>query len=69
MTTTFHNNPRQRKSAFSGGVKPIGRPIWLLSPGVIWLLLFGLAPLAFMLMMSFWSSTIFGTKPDFSFDN
>ena len=41
----------------------------MLSPGVIWLLLFGLAPLAFMLMMSFWTSTIFGTKPDFSFDN
>ncbi|MBT5944536.1 MAG: ABC transporter permease [Rhodospirillaceae bacterium] len=31
--------------------------------------MFGLAPLAFMLMMSFWTSTIFGTKPDFSFDN
>ena len=69
MTTTFHNNPGKRKSLPDGGVKPIGRPFWLLSPGVIWLLLFGLAPLAFMLMMSFWTSTIFGTKPDFSFDN
>jgi spermidine/putrescine transport system permease protein len=69
MTTTFHNNPGKRKPLPDGGVKPIGRPFWLLSPGVIWLLLFGLAPLAFMLMMSFWTSTIFGTKPDFSFDN
>ena len=60
---------KHRRSIKDGGVKPIGRPIWLLSPGVLWLLLFGLAPLAFMLMMSFWTSTIFGTKPDFSFDN
>lgn len=51
------------------GLKPIGRPFWLLGPGVLWLLVFGLAPLAFMLMMSFWTSTIFGTRPDFSFDN
>ncbi|MFT5440259.1 MAG: ABC-type spermidine/putrescine transport system permease subunit I [Alphaproteobacteria bacterium] len=58
-----------RKVLKDGGVKPIGRPFWLLSPGVLWLLVFGLAPLAFMLMMSFWTSTIFGTKPDFSFDN
>ncbi|NNE85783.1 MAG: hypothetical protein HKN28_17610, partial [Alphaproteobacteria bacterium] len=58
-----------RKALKDGGVKPIGRPFWLLGPGVLWLLVFGLAPLAFMLMMSFWTSTIFGTKPDFSFDN
>ena len=61
--------PLSRKALKDSGVKPIGRPIWLLSPGVLWLLVFGLAPLAFMLMMSFWTSTMFGTKPDFSFDN
>ncbi|NKB49053.1 MAG: ABC transporter permease subunit [Alphaproteobacteria bacterium] len=59
----------RRKTMKDGGVKPIGKPVWLLSPGVLWLLIFGLAPLAFMLMMSFWTSTIFGTKPDFSLDN
>ena len=51
------------------GVRPVGRPMFLLAPGVLWLVIFGLAPLIFMLVMSFWSSTIFGTKPDFSFAN
>lgn len=61
---------RKRRGAIEdGGVKPIGRPIWLLGPGVLWLLVFGLAPLMFMLVMSFWTSTIYGTKPDFTFDN
>jgi spermidine/putrescine transport system permease protein len=60
---------KERGAIKDGGVKPIGRPVWLLGPGVLWLLVFGLAPLAFMLMMSFWTSTIYGTKPDFSFDN
>lgn len=50
-------------------LKPIGRPQWLLLPGVVWLLLFGLAPLVFMVVMSFWRSTIFGTYPDFSLEN
>ena len=50
-------------------VKPIGRPSLLILPGVVWLLLFGVAPLVFMVVMSFWTSTIFGTKPDFSFAN
>ena len=60
---------RRHAAAGNVGVRPIGRPFWLLGPGVLWLLLFGVAPLAFMLMMSFWTSTIFGTKPDFSFEN
>lgn len=61
---------RKRRGAIEdGGVKPIGRPMWLLGPGVLWLLVFGLAPLMFMLVMSFWTSTIYGTKPDFTFDN
>ena len=60
---------RRPAAAGNVGVRPIGRPVWLLGPGVLWLLLFGVAPLAFMLMMSFWTSTIFGTKPDFSFEN
>lgn len=48
------------------GVRPIGRPALLIAPGVLWLLLFGIAPIAFMAMMSFWTSTIFGTRPDFN---
>lgn len=50
-------------------VKPIGHPWLLASPAVLWLLLFGLAPLVFMVAMSFWKSTIFGTRPDFQFGN
>ncbi|MDH3234284.1 MAG: ABC transporter permease [Alphaproteobacteria bacterium] len=41
----------------------------LLAPGIIWLLLFGIVPLGFMIVMSFWKSTIFGTSPDFQFAN
>ena len=65
----FFAKRKERAKVKEGGVKPIGRPMWLLGPGVLWLLVFGVAPLAFMLMMSFWTSTMFGTKPDFQFDN
>lgn len=51
------------------GVRPIGRPFWLLLPGVAWLLVFGLAPILFMGAVSFWRSSIFGTTPDFQFGN
>lgn len=50
-------------------VKPIGKPWLLASPAVLWLVLFGLAPLVFMVVMSFWKSTIFGTRPDFQLGN
>jgi spermidine/putrescine transport system permease protein len=38
-------------------------------PAVVWLLAFAVAPIGFMVAMSFWKSTIFGTRPDFIFDN
>ena len=73
MITSAENRNSQEGNRLTAvketGVKPIGRPFFLLAPGVLWLLVFGLAPLAFMVMMSFWTSTIFGTRPDFSFDN
>jgi spermidine/putrescine transport system permease protein len=50
-------------------VKPIGKPWLLASPAVLWLALFVLAPMLFMLAMSFWKSTIFGTRPDFQLGN
>ncbi len=50
-------------------VKPIGKPWLLASPAVLWLVVFGLAPLVFMVAMSFWKSTIFGTRPDFQLGN
>jgi spermidine/putrescine transport system permease protein len=45
-------------------------PGWLLAaPAVLWLLVFSVVPIGLMLAMSFWKSTIFGTHPDFVFDN
>jgi spermidine/putrescine transport system permease protein len=45
-------------------------PGWLLAaPAVLWLLIFSVIPIGFMVAMSFWKSTIFGTHPDFIFDN
>ena len=51
------------------GLKPIGHPVALLAPGVAWLIAFGLAPVGFMLVMSFWKSSIFGTTPDLDIGN
>lgn len=43
--------------------------IWLTIPAAIWLVLFALAPLAFMVVMSTWTSTIFGTTATWTLDN
>ncbi len=58
----------RRRAAETAG-RPIGNPVLLAAPAVVWLLAFGLAPLLFMLAMSFWKSTIFGTRPDFVLEN
>ena len=53
---------RQRLSASGPG--------WALaSPAVIWLIVFSVLPIGLMVAMSFWKSTIYGTRPDFIFDN
>ncbi len=45
-------------------------PGWVLaSPAVIWLIVFSVLPIGLMVAMSFWKSTIYGTRPDFIFDN
>lgn len=45
-------------------------PGWMLAlPAVVFLIVFTVIPLGLMVAMSFWKSTIFGTKPDFIFDN
>ncbi len=41
----------------------------LLLPGAAWLLIFAILPLAFTLVMSFWTSTIFGTTATWTFAN
>jgi spermidine/putrescine transport system permease protein len=43
--------------------------VWLTIPAALWLLLFAIAPLVFMIAMSTWTSTIFGTTATWNFDN
>lgn len=62
-------NTRARVALDAPAVKPVGRPGWLLTPGIVWLFVFMLIPVAFMVIVSFWSSGYYGTKPDFTFKN
>lgn len=43
--------------------KPSGKTLWLLAPGVLWMLLFLVLPLAMMLYVSFWTQTTFKIEP------
>jgi len=46
------------------------RPHHLLAvPGLLWLLVFAIAPLGFLAVISFWTSTIFGLSESFTLDN
>lgn len=51
------------------GVRPFGRPLLLLAPGCLFLLAVGLAPVVVTVVMSFWKSSIMGTRVDFQFGN
>lgn len=63
MTTAIRLATFRRRLASSG-------PGWTLAlPAVLFLLVFTVMPLGLMVGMSFWKSTIFGTRPDFIFDN
>jgi len=42
---------------------------WLAVPGAIWLLVFTIFPLIFTLIMSFWTSSLFGTTADWNIGN
>lgn len=41
----------------------------LVIPGAMWLIAFGVAPLVILFLMSFWTSSIFGTTTDLTLDN
>lgn len=60
------NNPAPRPYP---GVRPFGRPLLLLAPGCLFLLAVGLAPVVVTVVMSFWRSSIMGTRVDFQFGN
>ena len=64
MTSSTSPNLDRQDTA---SVKPVGRPMWLLAPGLIWLLVFMILPVLFMVAVSFWSSGYYGTRPVFSF--
>jgi spermidine/putrescine transport system permease protein len=38
-------------------------------PGAVWLMVFGVVPLLVLVLMSFWTSTIYGLSPVFTLDN
>lgn len=48
---------------------PGSRQALLALPGAIWLLTFAVLPLGFLVVMSFWSATIFGLSTEFTLDN
>ncbi|ANP89803.1 ABC transporter permease [Rhizobium leguminosarum] len=44
--------------------KASGKTLWLLAPGVIWMLLFLVTPILMMIYVSFWTQTTFKITPD-----
>jgi len=57
------------KAYLHGAIKSL-RPHHLLAvPGLLWLLVFAIAPLGFLAVISFWTSTIFGLSETFTLDN
>lgn len=45
------------------------RGLLLVIPATTWLLLFAVAPVVLLIVMSFWTSSIFGTTAEFTLDN
>ncbi len=51
------------KTEKAAATSPSGKTLWLLAPGVLWMLLFLVLPLAMMLYVSFWTQTTFKIEP------
>jgi spermidine/putrescine transport system permease protein len=49
--------------------RPGANQALLALPAALWLVVFAVLPLGFLLVMSFWTSTIFGLSTEFTFDN
>jgi len=45
------------------------RGVLLVTPGMLWLLVFAIAPVGLLLLLSCWTTTIFGISTDFTADN
>lgn len=61
MTMTAVTEEIKTEKAAATG--PSGKTLWLLAPGVLWMLLFLVLPLAMMLYVSFWTQTTFKIEP------
>ncbi len=61
MTMTAITEETETGKAASA--RPSGKTLWLLAPGVLWMLLFLVLPLAMMLYVSFWTQTTFKIEP------
>lgn len=65
-------NGMGRSAAVVARTRRDGSSRWaglLLLPGAAWLVIFAVLPLGFTFVMSFWTSTIFGTTATWTFDN
>jgi putative spermidine/putrescine transport system permease protein len=61
MAATSHDTPVE--TAAPSARKQPDRTIWLLAPGVLWMLLFLVAPILMMVYVSFWTQTTFKIEP------
>ncbi len=61
MAATSHDTPVE--TAAPAARKQPDRTIWLLAPGVLWMLLFLVAPILMMVYVSFWTQTTFKIEP------
>ncbi|PSJ65111.1 ABC transporter permease [Mesorhizobium ephedrae] len=63
MTMAATSQDRPAEAAASQDGKRSDRTFWLLAPGVIWMLLFLVLPIAMMVYVSFWTQTTFKIEP------
>ncbi|WP_337182144.1 ABC transporter permease [Shinella sp.] len=61
MAATSHDTPAE--TAQSEIRRQPDRSYWLLAPGVLWMLLFLVAPILMMVYVSFWTQTTFKIEP------
>jgi putative spermidine/putrescine transport system permease protein len=61
MAATSHDTPVEKAQAPTR--KQPDRTYWLLAPGVLWMLLFLVAPILMMVYVSFWTQTTFKIEP------
>lgn len=58
-----------KKARVFASLSPAVRGALLAAPGLLWILCFGIAPLCMLVVMSFWTSSIFGLSTDLTLDN